>query len=391
VNAVAAPAGLAELAARATPAAGLKLALVYDALAEPECGEHLLAALHRLDPAAPVFAPIYRPERLSEAFRAIDVRTSFLQHHASLAEHHRRYLARCADAMARFDLSGFDAVLSVSRAFAKGVRVPRGTLHVCYCSTPMRLAWDRPAFLLEHGITGALRTRLVPGSGRLRAWDVQTAAGVHHFVAPSRAVAARIAAAFRRDATVLPPPVDAARFYVSAPDDYLLVVARLDARANVQLAIEAAKRAGRRLLVAGAGPAEAALRQIAGPGVRFLGRVPDAALPELMACARALIVPAAAEAEVAMLEAMASGRPVIALGEGLAADVVVEGETGVLFGAPTPDSLVLALQRFESMRVDEQAIRRYALRFDTARFLDRLTALLRDRLAAFRDDPLWSS
>ena len=390
MNAVAAPVALADVAARPTRIAGFRLALAHDALVQPGSGEHLLAAVHRLDPAAPVFAPMFRPERFPESIRALDVRTSSLQHRPSLAEHHRRYLARCAAAVARFDFTGFEVVLSVSRAFAKGVRVPRGVLHVCYCCTPMRLAWDRAGFLLEHGVRGALRARLLPGSKRLRAWDAETAAGVHHFVAPSSAVAARVAAAYRREATVLPPPVATARFFVGAPDDYFLVVSPLDGRANVDLAIDAVNRTRHRLLVAGTGPAEAALRRIAGPRVTFLGRVPDDELPALLSRARALIAPAAAETDVAVLEAMASGRPVVALGRGLAPDVVVEGETGLLFGAPTPDSLLLTLRRFEGMRFDPHAIRAHALAFDTAVFLERLAAILRERLEAFRDDPLWS-
>jgi glycosyltransferase involved in cell wall biosynthesis len=394
VNAVTAPAGLAELAGYAPPepqaAAEVRLALVHDALLEPGSGEHLLAAMHRLDAGAPIFTPMFRPEALPQALREADVRASFLQGHRSLAEHHRRYVARCAGAVARFDLAGFDVVLSVSRAFAKGVRVPRGTLHVCYCCTPMRLAWDRAAFLLEHGIRGGLRSRLLPGSSRMRAWDAETAAGVHHFLAPSRAAAARIAGAYRRDATVLPPPVAAGRFAIEEPDDYFLVVSRLDARANVDLAIDAVNRTRRRLLVAGTGPVEAALRRLAGPRVAFLGRVPEADLPALMRRACALIAPAAAEAEVAMLEAMASGRPVIALADGLALDVVVEGETGLFFGAPTSDSLLLALQRFESMRFDPPAIRTHALGFDTSVFRTRLEAFIADRLEAFRADPLSS-
>lgn len=394
MNAVAAPAAIAELAdpapSEARRTAPARLALVHDALAGPDSGEHLLAALRRLDPAAPVFTPLYRPDLLPPRLRPPDVRTSFLQGRRSLAEHHRHYLASCAAAMRRFDLGGFDVVLSVSRAFAKAVRVPRGTLHVCYCCTPMRLAWDRPAFLLEHGIGGGLRARLLPASSGLRKWDVATADGVHHFIAPSTDVAARIGAAYRRDATVLPPPVETARFRIGEPDDYFLMVARLDARANVDLALDAIARTRSRILVAGTGPAEALLRRRAGPRIRFLGAVPDEELPALLTGARALVVPAVAEAEVAMLEAMAAGRPVIALERGLAADVVVDGETGILFGAPTPDSLLLALQRFEATHFDPRAIRAHALGFDTAVFLDRLEALLRERLEAFRADPLWS-
>jgi glycosyltransferase involved in cell wall biosynthesis len=390
LSAVDSAAALAALAARAGRAGDFRLALVADALAEPGGAEAVLAAAHRLDPSAPVFAPVFRPERLPDAFRAMDVRTSSLQARPALAEHHRGYLARCAGAVARFDLAGFDAVLSVSRAFAIGARVPRGALHACYCCTPLRPAWDRAGFLAEHGVSGALRKMLLPGPGRLQRHDAQAAAGVHQFIAPSRAVAARIAAAYRRDAVVLPPPVAAGRFYVDEPDDYFLVVARLDGRANVDLAIDAVNRTRHRLLIAGTGPAEAGLRRIAGPRVAFLGRVPEEELAARYAHARALIAPGEAEAEVALLEAMAAGRPVVALARGLAADVVVEGETGLFFGAPTADSLLLALQRFEPLRFDPQAIRRHALAFDTSAFLARLETLLRERLAALRDDPLWS-
>jgi glycosyltransferase involved in cell wall biosynthesis len=291
--------------------------------------------------------------------------------------------------MARFDLAGFDVVLTSSRAFARAVRIPPGTLHVCYCHALLPRAWDREAHCGDHGIGGARRLVHAVGSGRLRAWDAGTAAAAHHFLAPSTTVARRIAAVYRRAARVLPPPVDAARFFVSpGPDDYFLVVSRLSERKNVDLAIDAVGRTPHRLLIAGTGPAEPALRRIAGRRVSFVGEVADDELARLLSRCRALVCAGETGSGAAPLAAMASGRPVVALATGVALDTVVDGETGILFGAPTADSLYLALQRSLATRFDPAAVRAHALQYDLRVFGERLDAFLRSRLEAFRADPL---
>jgi glycosyltransferase involved in cell wall biosynthesis len=392
VNAATAPETLASLAAAETafaPARDLRLAVVHDALIDAGGAERVLAAIHRTYPAAPVFVPVFRPQRLPEALRAMDVRTSSLQRIRSLREDESRYLQRCPRAMAGLDLAGFDVVLTSSRAFARSVRIPPGALHVCYCHAPMPRAWDPEAYFGDHGIRGLRRLLRSSGTGRLRARDAETAAATHYFLAPSTTVAQRIADAYRRDARVISPPVDAARCFVSpAPDDYFLVVSRLSERRNVHLAIDAVNRTPHRLVIAGAGPAEAGLRRLAGNRVSFLGPVGDDELPLLMSRCRALICPAETGSGAAPLVAMASGRPVVALATGVALDTVVDGETGVLFGAPTPDSLFLALQRLAASRFEPAAIRAHALQFDVRVFGERLHAFLTDRLEAFRADPL---
>lgn len=392
MNAATAPETLASLAPAEpafAPARALRLAVVHDALIDAGGAEHVLAAIHRTYPGAPVFVPIFRPQRLPDAFRAMDVRTSSLQRHRSLGEHELRYLRRCPRAMASLDLTGFDVVLTSSRAFARSVRIPPGALHVCYCHALMPRAWDPGVYFGDHGIRGLRRFLHWSGTRRLRARDAETAAAVHYFLAPSTTVAQRIAAGYRRDARVIAPPVDAARFFVSpAPDDYFLVVSRLRERKNVHLAIDAVNRTPHRLLIAGTGPAEARLRRIAGDRVSFLGPVRDDELPLLMSRCRALICPAETGSGAAPLAAMASGRPVVALATGVALDTVVDGETGVLFGAPTPDSLFLALQRLAATRFEPAAIRAHALQFDVRVFGERLHAFLTDRLEALRADPL---
>jgi glycosyltransferase involved in cell wall biosynthesis len=367
----------------------IKLAIVHDALGEAGGAENVLAVLHRMYPTAPVFTPVLCAEGLPKAFLGMDVRTSFMQRLPWRGEHHRKYVALCPAAMESFDLTGFDVVLSSSRGFAKGVRIPPGTLHVCYCYTPNRIVWDREASLREHGIRPAWRPLLARKLERLKTWDLRTAEGVHHFVATAEFVARRIAAAYRREAAVIYPPVETARFFVSpAPEDYFLVVSRLSPGKNVDIVIDALNRTPHRLLIAGTGPVEPLLRRRAGKNVSFLGRVSDEELPALMSRCRALISAAGESLGIALMEAMAAGRPVIALRRGLAEEIVVEGETGVLFGAPTPDSLLLALQRFAAMRFDPQTIRAQALNFDTSVFVDRLDRFIRGRLMEFRAGPM---
>ena len=372
------------------PAAGIKLAIVHDVLNEAGGAESVLAVMHRMYPTAPIFTPVFHPDKLPEAFRGMDVRTSFMQRLPILGEDHHKHMAMYPSAMESFDLSGFDVVLSSSSAFAKGVRIPRGTLHICYCYTPIPLVWNRQAYFREHGIRPAWRLFLRSKLDRLKTWDVRTTESVDHFVAISEFVAGRIAAAYRREAAVIYPPVETTRFFVSpAPDDYFLVVSRLTARNNIDLVIDAVNRTSHRLLIAGTGAAESKLRRMAGKRVSFLGPVSDQELPALMSHCRALIFAGEDDVGIAPLEAMACGRPVVALGRGLALETIVDGETGVLFGAPTSDSLLLALQRFVAMRFDPQVIRAHALMFDTSVFIDRLDSFIQERLGDFRTGPMW--
>jgi glycosyltransferase involved in cell wall biosynthesis len=320
----------------------------------------------------------------------MDVRTSFMQRLPFLDRHFKKYVALYPAAVESFDLSGFDVVLSSSSAFAKGARVPRGTLHICYCYTPMRFVWNRQSYFQKERIALAWRLFLPPVLRRLKSWDLRTAVGVHHFVAISEFVAKRIAAAYGREAEVIYPPVETSRFAVAPDrDDYLLVVSRLNAYKNIDILIDAVNRTPYRLLIAGTGPDEPRLRRMAGKRVSFLGRVPDADLPRLLARCRAFVFPGEEDFGIAPLEAMASGRPVVALERGGALETVVDGVTGVFFGAPTPDSLLLALQRCMALQFDPAAIRAHALKFDTSVFMERLDAFIRKRHEEFRYSPTY--
>jgi glycosyltransferase involved in cell wall biosynthesis len=344
----------------------VKIAIVHDYLNQYGGAERVVENLHEMYPDAPIFTTFYDPEAMPESFRSMDIRTSFMQKLPFLRRHFKKYLPLYPWAVESFDLRGFDVVLSSSSAFAKGARVPEGGVHVCYCYTPMRFVWDYGHYFERERIPLPWLLALPAVLRRLRAWDLETEKGVGRFVAISEHIRARIKRVYGRDAAVVYPPVDVGRFSPAGkPDDYYLVVSRLNAYKNLHLAVAACTRLGRRLLVVGQGPYEKALRGMAGKSVQFLGRVSDEELAPLMSRAAALIFPGEEDFGIA---AMASGRPVIAYGRGGALETVVDGATGVFFQEPTVDSLAGALERLEKLSWDSAAIRRRAEKFDKSVF-----------------------
>ncbi len=367
----------------------MRVALIHDWLTGMRGGERCLEVFCELFPGADLFTLLHVPGSVSPVIERRRIVTSFIQQLPRAADRYRSYLPLFPAAIRRFDLRGYDLVLSSSHAVAKGVRAPAGALHVCYCYTPMRYVWD--LYDDYFGSRAGLLTRAVmPGvAAWLRRWDRRTAAGVHHFVAISRFIADRIRRAYGRPADVIYPPVEVARFHVEeTPGDFYLVVSALTPYKRVDLAVEAARRLGRRLLVVGTGPEEARLRRLGGPTVEFLGWRDDGEVAGLLARCRALLFPTLEDFGITPLEAMASGRPVIALGAGGALETVVppggpEPPTGLFFWRQRADELAAAIERFESgvERFEPKALRRRAEAFDRPIFRDRVDAYLRQRLA----------
>jgi len=260
------------------------------------------------------------------------------------------------------------------------VRVPPGALHICYCFTPMRYVWDLYDEYFGPRAGRLPRLLMPPVAAALRRWDRATAAGVHHFVAISRFVADRIRRSYGRTADVIHPPVDVARFRIEeSPGDFYLMVSALTPYKRVDLAVAAANRLGRRLVIVGTGPESGRLRAMAGPTVELLGWRDDAETAELYARCRALIFPTLEDFGITPLEAMASGRPVIALGQGGVLETVVppggrEPATGLFFERQTVDDLVAAIERFESgsVRFEAKVLRRRAEAFDRPLFKERV-------------------
>lgn len=324
-------------------------------------GEKVLASLASLFPDATIFTLLHVKGSVVPEIEAHEIRTSFLQHAPAIESRYRHYLPLFPLAVQSFDLRGFDLVLSSSHCVAKGARAAPGALHLCYCHTPMRYVWDRYDDYFGKGKLGLVGRVVVPPiCAGLRAWDAASAGRVHRYVANSAYVAGRIARYYGREATVIAPPVDTAFFTPAAQERagaYDLIVSALAPYKRLDLALEAYRGCGRPLWIVGTGPEEAALRRIAPPEARFLGRVDDEALRELYRGCRAVLMPGVEDFGIVPLEAMACGRPALVYGEGGGAETVEHGRSGLHFREPTAAALRAAVATLETTRFDKLALR----------------------------------
>jgi len=360
------------------------VALVHDYLNQYGGAERVLEELHTLFPSAPVYTSMYWPEKMSPTIRNLDVRTSFMQRLPMVTRNHQPFLLLYPLAFESFDLSGFDVVISNSSAFCKGVVTAPGTLHICYCLTPMRWVWNYHAYIERERIGPAARMVLPAAISQLRSWDVATAQNVDRFLAISQSVAARIRKYYRRDATVIYPPVNCDAFIIppSRVDDYYLIAARLVPYKRIDLAVDAFTKLGIRLKIVGNGRDLGSLRSRAGRNVEFVGRVSDAELKELYAGCRGLVFPGEEDFGIAPLEANASGRPVIAYAAGGALDTVVNGRTGILFERQEVECLIAAVRRAEATAWDADELRAHARKFDREVFREQLQQFVGESIAA---------
>jgi len=337
----------------------MRVAIVHEWLATYAGSERVVGELLRCFPAADLFAVVdFLPPAERGFLGGRPVHTSFVQRLPWARRHFRRYLALMPLAVEQFDLSGYDLVLSSSHAVAKGVLTGPHQVHVCYCHSPMRYAWDG-----QHEYLRAAGLERGPGAWlarwmlhRLRLWDLRAAAGVDVFVANSRHIAHRIRKHYRRRAAVIHPPVELAVFPLrEAKDDFYLAAARMVPYKRVDLVVAAfARMPARRLVVIGDGPEARRVRALAGPNVTFLGQVAPEVLGDHLGRARALVHAAEEDFGITLAEAQACGTPVIAYGRGGARDIVRdardEAPTGLFFAEQTPEALCAAVERFERER-----------------------------------------
>lgn len=369
----------------------MKVAITTDWMDTFGGAERVLIQLHEMFPEAPIYTTVHDPAVLPQVMHGWDVRTSFIQRIPLVRRSHFRFLPLMPMAFEQFDFTEYDLVLTTNSACAKGVITRPGTLNICYCYTPCRYIWD-----LYPEYTRGKRSKalIAPVAHWLRMWDRISADRVDHFIAISDEIAGRIRRHYGRHAEVIYPPVDVERITpnVAAPEDFYLVVARLVAYKRIDVAVAAANQLRRRLVVVGDGPERRRLEAMAGPTVEFMGRRDDEEIADLYARCRAFLFPGFEDFGIAPVEAQAAGRPVIAFGAGGARETVVDGKTGVLFPAQTPEALVAGILRFENSTLDPVVCRRNAERFSAARFRMKLRQAIDHQVALASQPPdrAWS-
>jgi glycosyltransferase involved in cell wall biosynthesis len=333
-------------------------------------------------PDADIFTHVYSPDDVSEVIRGHKVTTSFVSTLPAARRLYQSYLPLMPLALEQLDLRGYDLIISSESGPAKGIIPPPGALHICYCHSPMRYIWNMFHDYRER--SGALTKMVAPPlSHYIRNWDTLSASRVDHFAANSHNVARRLQNYYRRDAKVIYPPVETTAFRIAPPEevqDYYLMVGELVAYKRPDLAIEAFNRTGQKLVIVGGGEMLGRLRAIAEPNIVLLGSQPFAELRRLYAQCKALVFPGEEDFGIVPVEAMASGRPVIAYAKGGALETVADGVTGVFFHEQTVDAIIDAVERLEGLYISPQLIADHARKFDTDVFMRSMKALVDRKL-----------
>ena len=362
-----------------------RVALIHDWLTGMRGGEKILEVFCELFPDATLFSLLHNEGKMSPTIEQMKIKTSFVQHLPLKATKYRSYLPIMPIAIESLDLSDYDLVLSTSSAVAKGAIPHRNATHICCCLSPMRYLWDQYTEYFGKGRAGILtRGAMAIVAPFLRRWDIRSSSRVHHFIAISKTVEERIARIYQRTSDVIYPPVSTDLFSVSEKDHgYYLVVSALVPYKRVDLAIDAFNRWGEKLLIAGTGPDKEKLEKMANKNIEFLGWQSDENLKGLYAGCRALIFPGVEDFGIVPLEAMASGKPVVAFGAGGALETVVadgENATGIFFHEQTPEALIQAVKSLSTRTYDPYRIRQHAEQFDRKVYKQQVGVYIKNRL-----------
>ena len=373
-----------------------RIAVVHDWLVTHAGAEKVLGEILAVFPSADVFSLVdFVPQAQRSFLAGKSVRTSFIQHLPWARSKYRSYLPLMPLAVEQLDVSAYDLVISSSHAVAKGVLTGPDQLHVCYCHTPIRYAWDlQHQYLKEAGLKKSIKSWVARWLlHKIRLWDVRTTNGVDNFVANSNFIRRRIHKAYGREAHVIYPPVDVERFALQeTKQDFYFTASRMVPYKKMPMIVEAFSRMhDRRLVVIGDGPDMAQCRALAGPNVQIMGYQADEVLREHMQQAKAFVFAAEEDFGITPIEAQACGTPVIAFGKGGALETVrgltAAKPTGLFFDEQTPESLMEAVIQFEKSGaafIQAQACRENAERFSSQRFRQEFSDFVTARWSEFQ-------
>lgn len=360
----------------------LRIALASDALATAGGAggaENVLVAIKSLFPEAPVYTTVYNSEKMPESMASWDIRTSFIQNLPAGKTKYQTYLPLMPTAVEQLNFEAYDLVISGHHSVIKGIVTRPDALHLCYCYSPMRYAWDLYHRYLNAAEVKSWQKPIIPWlMNYLRLWDAVSANRVDVFVAISHHVRKRITKFYRRESTVIYPPVATERFTPNGQKDdgFYLMVGRMVGYKRHDLAVEAFNKNGRPLVIIGDGPERPKLEPLAAPNIKFLGRQPETVVRDHLQRCRGFIFPGEEDFGIAPVEAMASGRPVLAFARGGATETVVENRTGIFFREATAESLNQSLARLEATVWQGGAIAEHARQFSQERFLQEFSQII---------------
>ncbi len=358
----------------------MRTALVHDWLNQIGGAEDVLETFVDLYPEAPIYTSLYWRKRMPEHWHRWDIRTSFIDRLPRARKNQQIYFPLYPLAFEQFDFRDYDLVISNKSGFCHGIITGPETLHICYCLTPTRYVWRYHQYAQQENLNRLARTVMPPLLISLRQWDRLAADRVDHFIAISQTIRQRIAKVYRRDSTIIYPPVDTSRFAPSnRVEDYYLIVGRLVPYRRIDILIEAFNKLQRPLIIAGEGRDRARLESLAESNIQFLGYVPDEDLPDLMARCHAFMWPGEEDFGITPIQVMASGRPVIAYAAGGALETVLPGRTGVLFKEQTAEAIVKAVESFDATAVDVREICTFAEQFDSELFKRKIQRFVEEK------------